>query len=227
MLKVSQPEILDFFDKTNLSLVQNAQLAHELALWKCGFSHIAGVDEAGRGPLAGPVVACACILPKGVAFHGIKDSKELSPKERKKLSDFLTTHPDIHWSIGIASNEEIDRINILKATLQAMRQAVDGLKQKPDFLLVDGRDKPPTEIECRPIIRGDSLSQSIGAASIIAKVYRDDLMEQYHKQYPLYGFDKHKGYGTALHRKAIEKYGLLPIHRLSFRSSKEEQPTLF
>lgn len=232
---MTQLEIFDLIEKSPppdaAKMLSEAQLVHELALWKCGFKLIAGVDEVGRGPLAGPVVACACILPKGVVFHGIKDSKALTHKERKRLSDYLTSHPDVHWAIGLVSPEKIDEINILRATMLAMKQAIDALSVKPDFVLVDGRDCPPTDYARRAVIRGDSVSQSIGAASIIAKVHRDELMDQYHQHFPQYGFDKHKGYGTAYHRKAIEKYGLTPIHRRSFGIVKQqaqlETPTLF
>ncbi|MCE5294167.1 MAG: ribonuclease HII [Chlamydiales bacterium] len=230
---MSQLEIFDLIEKSPLAesvkALQGALLAHELALWKSGFQHIAGVDEVGRGPLAGPVVACACILPKGVVFHGIQDSKSLSCKERSRLSDYLTSHPDVHWSLSAVSHEIIDEINILRATLLAMKQAVESLKQRPDFVLVDGRDTPPVDFSKKAVIRGDAVSQSIGAASIIAKVYRDKLMDDYHKQYPEYGFDKHKGYGTQYHRNAIDKYGLSPIHRKTFGSAKTlvAAPTLF
>lgn len=224
---------LDIFEKQgqNQELVQQALLEQEIALWKCGFKAIAGVDEVGRGPLAGPVVACACILPKGVLFHGVKDSKALEPQERKRLADHLTSHPDIYWAIGLVSAEKIDEINILRATLLAMQEAISTLALKPDFVLIDGRDSPPMDYARRTLIRGDSLSQSIAAASIIAKVHRDALMDEYHNHYPHYGFNKHKGYGTAEHRKAIEKYGLCPIHRRTFGTAKDhanlETPTLF
>ncbi len=232
---MSQLEIFDLLDKSpsadSAKMLEEAQLTHEIALWKCGFKQIAGVDEVGRGPLAGPVVACACILPKGVVFHGIKDSKVLSCKERKRLAEYLTTRPDVKWAIGIASAQKIDEVNILRATLLAMKEAVEALSLQPDFVLVDGRDTPPITHSKRAVIKGDTVSQSIGAASIIAKVYRDDLMDQYHAQYPEYGFEKHKGYGTAYHRSAIQKYGLTPIHRRTFGIVKEqaalETPTLF
>lgn len=222
---MSQLDLLETKQSANLP---DALVEHELLLWKRGQKYVAGVDEVGRGPLAGPVVACACILPKGVVFHGIKDSKLLSAKERSRLANFLTTHPEVIWALGTVSHEKIDEINILRASLLAMKMAIEALSVKPDFVLVDGRDKPPIEIECRAIIKGDMLSQSIGAASIIAKVHRDAIMDAYHKEYPLYGFDKHKGYATVQHCKAIEKYGQCPIHRQSFtRIAAIEQPTLF
>lgn len=222
---MQQLEIFARLEKTALKdhaeLLKEALLERELSLWKSGFTAIAGVDEVGRGPLAGPVVACACILPKGRLFHGVKDSKALQPAQRKRLADFLTTQSDIIWSLGIVSAEVIDQINILRATLQAMKEAILGLKTKPDFVLVDGRDTPPTDIPKQAIVRGDATSQSIAAASIIAKVHRDALMTSYHKEYPEYGFDRHKGYGTAHHLSAIQKYGACPIHRKSFAPLKE------
>ncbi len=232
---MQQLEIFDLVEKKppadSVKMMQDALLEHELALWKCGFCQIAGVDEVGRGPLAGPVVACACILPKGVVFHGIKDSKALSANERKRLSDFLTTHPDIHYALSEISHTVIDEINILRATLLAMKQAIESLRKKPDFVLVDGRDVPFVDLPCRAVIRGDAACQCIAAASIIAKVHRDALMDSYHESYPHYGFNKHKGYATAIHRKAIEKYGPSAIHRKSFGIVKQqthsEVPTLF
>lgn len=231
-----QLEIFDLLEKKSppadhAKLLAETLLEREQALWKCGYKAIAGVDEVGRGPLAGPVVACACILPKGVAFHGVKDSKALPASERKRLADFLTTHPDISWALGVVANEKIDQINILRATLLAMQQAIRNLPTKPDFILIDGRDYPPTDLPKQTVVRGDALCQSIAAASIIAKVHRDELMDEYHKQYPQYGFHKHKGYGTKYHLDAIAKYGLCPLHRRSFapfkQKAKAEEPLLF
>lgn len=223
---MQQLEIFDSAHKTapaeQAKLLADALLEHELSLWRSGFKAIAGVDEAGRGPLAGPVVACACILPKGKVFHGVKDSKALKPSERKVLADHLTNQPDIFWALGIVSAQVIDEINILRATFQAMCEAVSALKQRPDFVLVDGRDFPLREQAGQAIVRGDATSQSIAAASIIAKVHRDEIMDRYHDEYPEYGFKKHKGYGTAFHLKAIEKHGACPIHRKSFAPLKVE-----
>ena len=225
---MSQLEIFDLLEKSSPKEFEESLLKHEVELWKSGFTRIAGVDEVGRGPLAGPVVACACILPKGVVFHGIKDSKALDPNERKRLADFLTNHKDVHFSVGVISSEKIDEINILQATLLAMKEALDTLDVEPDFILVDGRDLPPTSIAKCAVIKGDMVSQSIAAASIIAKVLRDELMDEYHRQYPEYGFDKHKGYGTELHRQAIEAHGACPIHRKTFGQVKlQETPQLF
>jgi ribonuclease HII len=191
-------------------------LEQEKELWQSGFSAIAGVDEVGRGPLAGPVVACACILPKWSSFHGVKDSKSLTPTLRKQIAHKLTNDPNVTWALGIVTHEEIDQINILRATLLAMKKAIEALLVPADFVLVDGRDCPETDLPCRAIIKGDTLSQSIAAASIIAKVHRDGLMEAYHEVYPEYGFDSHKGYGTKAHLKAIATFGPTPIHRKSF-----------
>lgn len=195
-------------------------LQHEVTLWQLGYSSIAGVDEVGRGPLAGPVVACACILPKDTLFVGVTDSKALTAHQRTRLEALLTSHPEVCFSLALVSPEKIDQINILQATLLAMREAIIGLSKEPDYILVDGRDCPSTDYPTRPLIGGDSLSQSIAAASIIAKVHRDGMMLQYHEQYPEYGFDQHKGYGTKKHMEAIEKYGPCPIHRRSFAPFK-------
>jgi ribonuclease HII len=180
-----------------------------------GFQTIAGIDEAGRGPLAGPVVAAACIIPQGILLPGVNDSKQLSPAARQKLFQQIKTIPDIIFSIGRVDPAEIDRINIYQATIVAMQHAVEGLSCRPDYLLVDGM-KLPHDIPVLKIIKGDALSQSIAAASIIAKVTRDAMMEEYDKQWPQYGFAKHKGYGTAAHLAALAEHGPCPIHRRSF-----------
>jgi ribonuclease HII len=180
-----------------------------------GFQTIAGIDEAGRGPLAGPVVAAACIIPQGILLPGVNDSKQLSPAARQKLFQQIKTIPDIIFSIGRVDPAEIDRINIYQATIVAMQHAVGGLSCRPDYLLVDGM-KLPHDIPVLKIIKGDALSQSIAAASIIAKVTRDAMMEEYDKQWPQYGFAKHKGYGTAAHLAALAEHGPCPIHRRSF-----------
>ena len=185
-----------------------------------GFQWIAGIDEAGRGPLAGPVVAAACIIPKGLFFPGIDDSKKLSAKKRQALYLSLTTNPHIHFALGIISSQDVDRVNIYQATILAMLEAVNSLKQIPDYLLVDGLNLPHPTIPCNKIIKGDSLSQSIAAASILAKVTRDKMMEEYDSLWPLYGFRQHKGYGTSNHIEAINLYGPTPIHRLSFAPLK-------
>ncbi len=184
-----------------------------------GFSFVAGVDEAGRGPLAGPVVAGACILPKSKVFRGINDSKKLSPAQRYSFFETLTTDPDVIFGIGVASVERIDEINILEATKEAMVLAIEAMAVRPDFLLVDGLHLSYS-IPCEKIIKGDSRSVSIAAASILAKEYRDRLMLELHKEFPDYGFDKHKGYGTAGHLAALRSFGPCPYHRKSFSPVK-------
>lgn len=187
-----------------------------------GYQRIAGIDEAGRGPLAGPVVAAACIIPEGVLIPKVDDSKKLSPQIRKLLFDQITTHPRIIYGIGIISSEEIDKINILRATIQAMLQAIVNLIVEPDLLLVDGLDLKHETIPCHKIIQGDAKSQSIAAASVIAKETRDQIMREYHVKWPDYGFDRHKGYGTEEHRQKISMHGPCPIHRLSFSPLKHD-----
>ena len=185
-----------------------------------GYQIIAGVDEAGRGPLAGPVVAAACIFPRGLVLEGVDDSKKLSPKKREEIYQILVSHPEIDFAIGVVEQTQIDVINILQASLTAMASAIKNLVVEPDFLLVDGNQSPPTEIACKAVVKGDSLSQSIAAASILAKHSRDQMMLQFHLKWPLYGFDKHKGYATRAHLQAIQKHGPCPIHRKSFEPLK-------
>ena len=176
---------------------------------------ICGVDEAGRGPLAGPVVAAACILPEGYMLDGLNDSKKLSEKKREKLFDEIINNA-LDYSIASASVEEIEELNILNATMLAMSRAIDGLKIKPDLALIDGNTSRGFSIKTKTVVGGDAKSPSIAAASILAKVTRDRLCYQYDSDYPLYVFAKHKGYGTALHMQALREYGPTPIHRLSF-----------
>ncbi len=187
------------------------------------YTAICGVDEAGRGPLAGPVAAGAVILPKECEILYLNDSKKLSEKRREELSVEIKEKATA-WSVGIVGPEEIDRINILQATYMAMRKAVDGLPVRPDLLLNDAVIIPMVDIRQVKIIKGDAKSVSIAAASILAKVTRDHMMREYDKLYPEYGFAKHKGYGTAAHIAAIEKYGPCPIHRTTFigKFRKEE-----
>lgn len=185
-----------------------------------GYRQIAGIDEAGRGPLAGPVVAAACIIPDGLLFSGVNDSKQLSAKQRYALYETLTNHPDIVYGIGQADPEEIDRVNIYQATILAMYRAIEALPCLPDYLLVDGMKLPYPMIPSIKLIKGDTLSQSIAAASIIAKETRDRLMGEFHLQWPHYSFDAHKGYGTAKHIEALERHGPCPIHRRSFEPVK-------
>lgn len=185
-----------------------------------GYQVIAGIDEAGRGPLAGPVVAAACILPRGLLIEGVNDSKKLTEKVRERLFHRLTSDPSINYGVGIIGPEEIDRINIYQATIQAMWQAVDQLSVSPDYLLIDGMGLTHASIPCLKIIKGDQLSLSIAAASIIAKETRDRLMRRYHEQWPVYGFDQHKGYGTERHLEALDRHGPCPIHRYTFEPVK-------
>ncbi len=182
---------------------------------------VAGLDEAGRGPLAGPVVAAAVVLPTGFPVSDINDSKKLTSKKRERLFDHIYAHADA-VGIGMIDALEIDRINILRASLSAMTLAVENLNPSPDFLLVDGKFSIPSEIPQLPIIKGDALSISISAASIVAKVTRDRMMKRYHQDYPQFGFDRHKGYPTRAHRDAIMQFGPCPIHRQSFRGVGEK-----
>lgn len=180
-----------------------------------GFKAICGVDEAGRGPLAGPVFAAAVILPEGLEIEGVTDSKKLSEKKREKLFDVICEKA-IAYSIASASVEEIEELNILQADMLAMKRAVEGLSVKADFAMIDGNKTPQLEIPCVAIVKGDAKSESIAAASILAKVSRDRLMIQMAEKYPQYKFEKHKGYGTKVHREAILEYGPCEIHRMSF-----------
>ncbi|MCC5832318.1 MAG: ribonuclease HII [Chlamydiales bacterium] len=182
-----------------------------------GYRQIAGVDEAGRGPLAGPVVAVACLFKSALFFPGINDSKLLTQKKRKALYEKLTRHPQLLYGVGIIDADVIDEVNILQATLRAMSAAVLKLPERPDYLLVDGNVALSVEnIPAQMVIQGDRRSQLIAASSIIAKEIRDELMFRYHALYPEYGFDEHKGYGTEKHRKALARYGPSPIHRKTF-----------
>jgi len=190
--------------------------AYETAAKVKEYQSVAGVDEAGRGPLAGPVVAAAVLLALGSKFNGLDDSKKLSPKIREKFF-LIIMEQALSYGIGIVDVEKIEKINILQASLLAMKHAVENLSLKPDLLLIDGNQPIATDIKQWTIVKGDSLSQSIAAASILAKVTRDKLMEQYHEQFPWYAFNKHKGYGTSLHRDLIKKYGPCPIHRRTFK----------
>jgi ribonuclease HII len=190
--------------------------SHETELWSQGYLQIAGVDEVGRGPLAGPVVAAATILPRNFSHPLLNDSKKLTPKKREKMAAELRSHPEVIWAIGEASVEEIDQHNILQATFIAMRRAVQSLSRSPDFALVDGNQNPGITPPFKTLVGGDALSPSIAAASIIAKQYRDDLMDQLALKYSGYGLEKHKGYGTAAHLKALHEKGPTPIHRISF-----------
>ncbi|UCD04763.1 MAG: ribonuclease HII [candidate division WOR-3 bacterium] len=187
----------------------------DLSLWK-KYSLVAGVDESGRGPLAGPVVAAAVILPKDYIHPEIDDSKKLTPTQRRELYTTITEKA-IAYSFGIVDAPTIDVINILEATKKAMRDAIGRLDPVPQYVLIDGLGIGELDFKYDAIVRGDSISVSVAAASILAKVYRDRMMCRYHESYPQYHFDRHKGYPTKLHRSCIQLYGPCPIHRRSFR----------
>lgn len=196
----------------------------EKAARKNGYKIIAGVDEAGRGPLAGPVLAAACIIPENYYVPGVDDSKKLTAKKRQEIYQQIIKDKQIIYGVGLIEVDEIDRINIYQASLQAMLLAIESLTVQPDFLLVDGVDLLHASIPSQKIIEGDALSQSIAAASIIAKETRDHLMMQYHEKWPQYGFDQHKGYCTARHIAALSQHGPCPIHRKSFEPVKSYSP---
>lgn len=191
-------------------------LDHENELRQQGYTVIAGVDEVGRGPLAGPVCAASAVLPKDFHHRVLNDSKKLSERQREKLYDELLSNPDVVWHCVLVEVEEIDRINILQASREAMRRSLRGLKIKVDAALIDGLPVPDFPVHQRSIIKGDSISYSIAAASVIAKVTRDRLMIELADQYPHYGFEQHKGYPTPVHLAALNKHGPCPIHRRSF-----------
>jgi ribonuclease HII len=191
-------------------------LFYEALAGKDGYALIAGVDEAGRGPLAGPVVAAAVIMPVGLTLSGVKDSKKMTERAREKAF-YVINQNAIAVGIGVVSHKAIDESNILNASLEAMKQAISYLDPAPEYALIDGINEIPVVIPQRCIKRGDQLSHSISAASVIAKVYRDRIMRSYHMLYPEFGLEKNKGYGTAAHLAALRRYGPSPIHRLTFR----------
>jgi uncharacterized protein (TIGR00252 family) len=192
-------------------------LFYEKELWQKGIKMVAGIDEAGRGPWAGPVVAAAVIWPEDFYLDGLKDSKALTPKKRNEFFKIIKEKA-ISYGVGIINAEEIDRVNILQATFKAMRQALAQLQSPPQFLLVDGKHRiPEIDIPQLALVKGDSLSLSIAAASILAKVTRDEIMLGLEEKFPDYGFSRHKGYGTALHQKALKRFGPSRLHRFSFR----------
>ncbi len=195
-------------------------LAFEKETWSQGIVFIAGIDEAGRGPLAGPVVAVAAILPRKTRLPAVNDSKQLSEKQRNYLKHLLLDIPGFRYAVCEIQADEIDRINILKATHLAMRRAVLQLPET-EIAFVDGLRVPDMPVKCRFIVKGDAKSASIASASILAKIHRDEIMMRYAGIYPEYGFDRHKGYGTADHLKALKKYGPCPIHRKSFAPVRE------
>ena len=191
----------------------------EINLWEIEselpFELICGADEAGRGPLAGPVCAAAVILPKGLVIPGLNDSKKLSDKRRRELFPIIQQEA-VSFGIAFASQEEIDEINILQATFLAMRRAMEQLNPQPEFALIDGNRETDFGVPCKTVIKGDSLSANIAAASVLAKVTRDNWMMEAAEKYPGYGFEIHKGYGTKAHYAALEKLGPCPIHRRTF-----------
>lgn len=188
---------------------------YETAAREEGYKFVCGIDEAGRGPLCGPVCAACVILPEGFDIPGINDSKKLSEKKREALFEIITQNA-VAYSIMMVDADVIDEINILQATFLAMRRAVEGMSVKPDIAFIDGNQKPGLSIEQRTLVKGDSKCISIAAASILAKVSRDRYMLEMDKKYPQYQFAKHKGYGTKLHYEMLQEYGISPIHRRSF-----------
>lgn len=189
---------------------------YERMCYNQGFSYIAGVDEVGRGCIAGPVVAAACVLPRGYFDAAIKDSKMLSSQQREAVFSTLLK-PHVSYGLGIVSNAEIDRINILQATLLAMQLAINNLSVVPDYVLIDGNQLPTIFIPHQGIVKGDQKSLSIAAASIIAKVTRDNLMKEYDLIYPMYNFAENKGYPTQKHIEGLDQHGPCAIHRLSYK----------
>ncbi len=211
---------------THVAKKQNAgsdRWRYERGFWESGQWHVAGIDEVGRGPLAGPVVAVACILSPDFDPTGVTDSKALSPQQRLELFPRIS-HQSVAWAVGVVGPEDIDRYNILGATFLAMRQALGGLPFTPDAVLVDGKFLvPEVELPQRAIIDGDRLCVSIGCASILAKEVRDRIMEEYDATFPEYGFARHKGYATVEHLAALQQHGPSPIHRQSFSPVREWQ----
>lgn len=212
--------------------ITTAPLTHEKEFYAQGVKCIAGIDEVGRGCIAGPVVACAVIMPEGLTIPGVNDSKQLTPKRRRELAEIIKENA-VTYSLGWVSAAEIDKIGIKSATFQAMRIALDGLEWIPGAILIDGIGKPEDlglddfwgvpqiTPPLRFIVRGDSASHSIAAASIVAKVERDTYMAQMGGEYPVYGFEQHKGYGTEPHRAAIREYGACSLHRKTFLKKLE------
>ena len=194
----------------------------EQELHECGYTYVCGVDEAGRGPLCGPVFAAACILPDGLYIEGLNDSKKLTEKKREKLFDIIKEEA-VAYCIASASVEEIDELNILEADLLAMRRAIDGLGVKADFAIIDGNIARDFQIPAKAVVKGDATSMSIAAASVLAKVARDRICADLDRDYPEYGIAKHKGYGTKAHMDALRKYGPSPIHRKKFIRFLDEE----
>lgn len=203
-------------EKEQIRLQKLKQIEENIYSNNSNINYICGIDEAGRGPLAGPVVVASVIMPKDSAIEGVNDSKKISEKKREELYDKITEEA-ISYGVGIIDHEQIDKLNILNATKLGLTTSLQELKIKPNLILVDALNKIDTlGIEYKSIIKGDALCYSISCASIIAKVTRDRIMRQWDEVYPMYGFINHKGYGTASHIQAIKEYGLCPIHRRSF-----------
>lgn len=197
-------------------------LSYEREIWQKGIRFIAGIDEAGRGPWAGPVVAAAVIWPEEVPLSGLRDSKALSSKKREEFFDIIRERA-ISYGIGMVDAEEIDRVNILQATFSAMKKALEQLSVSPEFLLIDGNHRiPGLNIPQRTLIRGDSLSLSVAAAGVLAKVTRDRIMQQIGRKFPKYGFDRHKGYGTREHREKLSILGPTELHRFTFKPVRKK-----
>jgi ribonuclease HII len=211
----------NIIDKSYIHLPWEERMVEERLCWETGYSRVAGFDEAGRGPLAGPVVAAAFVIPIEFYLEGLNDSKQLTAMRRQKFFQSLTCGT-YEFGIGLVEADEIDSINIYQASRQAMLKALKELKAPPDYLLIDALAIPDTTIKQRAIIHGDALSVAIAAASVIAKCTRDAIMVKYDSLYPGYGFAKHKGYPTREHYTALEKLGPSPIHRLSFRLGKKD-----
>ena len=188
----------------------------ERRLWSRGYLRVAGVDEAGRGPLAGPVVAGAVVLPPGFSMPGLTDSKRLTARRREILAGRLRATPDLRYAIVSVPAREIDRTDILRATEEAMRRALSRLSSRPDFVIVDGRPIRGLDLPQEGVVKGDALSWSIAAASVLAKTARDRLMDRYALRYPAYGFASNRGYATAGHLKALREHGPSPLHRVTF-----------
>lgn len=201
---------------------ETGMLKYETTATNQGYRFIAGVDEAGRGPLAGPVVAAAVLLPPQVSLQGLDDSKKLSQKSREKFFPQII-QTALAYGVGIVSVETIDRINILQAALLAMKHAIEKCNLPPDLLLIDGNKRVDHPARQWTLVGGDGKSLSIAAASVLAKVTRDRIMQEYHRNYPDYEFDRHKGYPTELHKEKIRRFGPCPIHRKTFKGVKEYQ----
>ncbi len=206
-----------------MSAAMKCSFRHERALRTQGWARIAGIDEAGRGPLAGPVVAAAVVLPEGFRHRVLTDSKQLAPAQREEIHAELTGRPEVQWAVAVVEVEEIDQLNILRATHEAMRRAVAALALPPDHVLIDGLPVRPFPIAQTALVGGDARSFSIAAASVLAKVTRDRIMVEMEARHPGYDFAQHKGYGTPVHLAKLRAHGPCPIHRRSFLPVQQAQ----